>query len=215
VSHPHDHDDHVHLPPANPDPRAPAVIAALDGKAIVLVGLMGSGKSSVGKRLAAVLGLPFCDADHEIEVAAGLTIAEIFQRYGEPHFRDREAKVIERLLNGGTQVLATGGGAYMNAHTRDLIRDHGIAIWLKADLDTLMRRVRRRGDRPLLKTADPEATMRSLMEQRYPVYAEADIAVESKDGPHEATMEAVIAAILARNGVAAEAETAEAGAAGA
>jgi shikimate kinase len=197
MTHAIDHDEPSAPAHAVPDARAPAVIAALGGRAIVLVGLMGSGKSSVGKRLAAALGLPFCDADHEIEVAAGLTIPEIFERYGEPHFRDREAKVIERLLAGGVQVLATGGGAYMNAGTREAIRRSGLSIWLKADLDTLMRRVRRRSDRPLLKTADPEATMRALIDTRYPVYAEADITIDSRDGPHEAAMDALIEAILA------------------
>jgi shikimate kinase len=191
-----DHDDHASLPHGVLDERAAAVIDRLKGRAIVLVGLMGSGKSSVGKRLAQSLGLPFCDADTEIELAAGLTIAEIFQRYGEPHFRDREAKVIERLLGQGTQVLATGGGAYMNERTREEIARSGISIWLKADLETLMRRVKRRSDRPLLKTANPEATMRALIDQRYPVYAGADITIDSRDGPHEVTMEAIILALL-------------------
>jgi shikimate kinase len=197
MSHSDDQDDHGHVPHGGPDERAPDVLARLKGRAIILVGLMGSGKSSVGKRLAQSLGLPFCDADTEIELAAGLTIAEIFQRYGEPHFRDREAKVIERLLGQGMQVLATGGGAFMNAHTREEIARHGLSIWLKADLETLMRRVKRRSDRPLLKTADPEATMRALIDQRYPVYALSDITIDSRDGPHEATMELIILAILA------------------
>jgi shikimate kinase len=196
ISQVSDHEDHPAPPPGGPDERAPAIVSALHGRSIVLVGLMGSGKSSIGKRLAHALGLPFCDADTEIEVAAGLTIAEIFQRYGEPHFRDREAKVIERLLSGGEQILATGGGAFMNAATRAAIRLHGVSIWLKADLETLMRRVRRRSDRPLLKTADPEATMRGLIEQRYPVYAEADIAIDSRDGPHELSLEAILQALL-------------------
>jgi shikimate kinase len=184
--------------PPSPDGRAPEAVARLNGRPIVLVGLMGAGKSSVGKRLAAALAIPFCDADTEIEQAAGLSIAEIFQRYGEPHFRDREAAVIARLLGGGAQVLATGGGAYMNAETRRLIRDKGVSVWLKADLETLMRRVRRRSDRPLLKTPDPEATMRGLIEARYPVYAEADLVIDSLDGPHEAAVDAILNAIIAQ-----------------
>ncbi len=195
MNHEPDHDEHAHLPARGPDERAPSIIRSLSGRQVVLVGLMGSGKSSVGKRLAHALGLPFCDADTEIERAAGRTIAEIFQQYGEPHFRDREAKVIGRLLANGSQVLATGGGAYMNAETRAAIRDKGVSVWLKADLDTLMRRVKRRGDRPLLKTSNPEATMRGLMEQRYPLYAEADITVNSVDGPHEAAVDAILHAL--------------------
>ncbi len=194
---PPDQDEHGALPPA-PDERAPRVIEALGGRAIVLVGLMGSGKSSVGKRLALTLGLPFCDADTEIELAAGMTIPEIFQRYGEPHFRDREAKVIERLMTNGLQVLATGGGAFMNEATRAVIREKGLSIWLRADLETLMRRVKRRSDRPLLKTSDPEATMRGLMETRYPVYATADLTVDSRDGPHEAVVTAIMESLLSR-----------------
>jgi shikimate kinase len=196
MTHSPDLDDHALLPVGGPDERAPQIIAALKGRAIVLVGLMGSGKSSIGKRLAHALALPFCDADTEIELAAKLTIPEIFQRYGEPHFRDREAAVIARLLGNGVQVLATGGGAYMNEGTRRGIQDHGVSIWLKADLETLMRRVKRRSDRPLLKTGDPEATMRALMEQRYPVYALADLTVDSRDGPHDVAMESLIQALI-------------------
>jgi shikimate kinase len=195
MAHDSDHDEHHAPAHAGPDARSPQIITGLAGRSIVLVGLMGSGKSSVGKRLSTALGIPFCDADAEIETAADLTIAEIFQRYGEAHFREGEAKVIARLLNEPMQVLATGGGAYMNAETRAVIRGRGVSIWLKADIDTLMRRVRRRSDRPLLKTADPEATMRALMEKRYPVYAEAEITIQSVDGPHEAAVEAIISAL--------------------
>jgi shikimate kinase len=160
----------------------------LDGHAIVLVGLMGAGKTTVGRRLAEKLGLAFVDADHEIELAAGQTIPEIFARHGETYFRDGERKVIARLLENGAQVLATGGGAYMNAETRAAIRRHGISIWLRADFDLLMSRVRRRSNRPLLQNDDPEAVMRKLIAERYPVYAEADITVDSRDVAHTSSV---------------------------
>jgi shikimate kinase len=164
----------------------------LDGHAIVLVGLMGAGKTTVGRRLAEKLGLAFVDADHEIELAAGQTIPEIFAQHGETYFRDGERKVIARLLENGAQVLATGGGAFMNADTRATIRRHGIAIWLRADFDLLMRRVRRRSNRPLLDNADPEAVMRKLIEERYPIYAEADLTVDSRDIAHAAIVNTII-----------------------
>src|SRR5262245_36637028 len=164
----------------------------LDGHAIVLVGLMGAGKTTVGRRLAEKLGLAFVDADHEIEIAAGQTIAEIFDQHGETYFREGERKVIARLLENGAQVLATGGGAYMNADTRATIRRHGIAIWLRADFDLLMRRVRRRSNRPLLQNADPEAVMRKLVDERYPVYAEADLTVDSRDIAHTSIVNTII-----------------------
>jgi shikimate kinase/3-dehydroquinate synthase len=157
----------------------------LGKRSIVLVGLMGCGKSSIGKRLAVKLGLPFTDADDEIERAAAKTINEIFTDHGEAHFRDGERKVIARLLGNGPQVLATGGGAFMNPETRQRIRENGISIWLRADLPVLMRRVMKRDTRPLLREGNPEATMRKLMEARYPVYAEADMTVESRDEPHD------------------------------
>lgn len=157
----------------------------LGSRSIVLVGLMGCGKSSIGKRLAARLGLPFVDADEEIETVAAKSISEIFADHGEEFFRDRERKVIGRLLSQGPQVLATGGGAYMHPETRAAISANGICVWLKADLCVLMRRVSKRDTRPLLKTPNPEATMQKLMEARYPVYALADLVVESRDEPHE------------------------------
>ncbi len=163
--------------PSTPD--APSTIGCrLGRRSIVLVGLMGAGKSTVGRRLAQGLGLPFRDADHEIEAAAGMTIPEIFSIHGETHFRDGERRVIARLLQEGPLVLATGGGAFMNDETRLRISQAGISIWLKADLDVLMRRVRKRSTRPLLQNADPEGTMRRLMEVRYPIYATADLTVE-------------------------------------
>lgn len=153
---------------------------------------MGAGKSSVGRRLASRLSLPFVDADVEVEAAAGCSIEEMFQAHGEAYFRDGERRVIARLLDGPRQVLATGGGAYMDPSTRARIRERGISIWLRAELDVLLKRVKRRKDRPLLKTPDPEDTLRRLMEARYPIYAEADITVESGDGPHELVVEDIV-----------------------
>ncbi len=164
----------------------------LDGHAIVLVGLMGAGKTTVGRRLAEKLDLVFVDADHEIELAAGRTIPEIFAQHGEAYFRDGERKVIARLLENGAQVLATGGGAFMNAETRAAIRRHGISIWLRADFDLLMSRVRRRSNRPLLQNDDPEAVMQKLIAERYPVYAEADITVDSRDVAHTSIVNSII-----------------------
>lgn len=174
-------------------------------RSIVLVGLMGAGKTTVGRRLAQRLGLTFVDADAEIERAAGETIPEIFERHGEAVFRDGERRVIARLLEQGPQVLATGGGAFMDPTTRANIAARGISIWLKADLDVLMRRVGRRSNRPLLKHGDAQATMEKLMAQRYPVYAEADITVESREGPLETVVDDVIAELETYNGRAKEA----------
>jgi shikimate kinase len=157
----------------------------LGTRSIVLVGLMGAGKSTVGRRLAQKLTLPFRDADHEIETAAGMTIPDIFAIHGESHFRDGERRVIARLLQDGPMVLATGGGAFMNEETREQIARHGISVWLRADLDVLMRRVRKRATRPLLQTADPEGTMRDLITARHPVYATADLTVDSHEAPHD------------------------------
>jgi len=177
--------------------RARRVATSLAGRPIVLVGMMGSGKSSVGKRLAQKLELPFADADAEIETAAGMSIPDMFQSHGEAFFRDGERRVIHRLLAGGCRVIATGGGAYMNAETRHRIAETAISVWLDARVEVLMRRVRRRGNRPLLQTDDPEATMRALMVARDPFYAEADLRVISDEGPHDATVAAVIAALEA------------------
>lgn len=163
---------------------------------LVLVGLMGAGKSAVGSRLAARLGIPFIDADAEIEAAAGTSIADIFARHGEAAFRDGERRVIARLLaTEPVHVLATGGGAFMDPETRALIKQTAISVWLRADLDVLFRRVSRRAHRPLLKTADPKGTLAVLMEARYPVYAEADIIVDSRDGPIGDMVSRMIAAI--------------------
>jgi shikimate kinase / 3-dehydroquinate synthase len=168
------------------------VAAALGGRSVVLVGMMGAGKTSVGKRLAAKLGMPFVDADAEIEAGAQLTISEIFDRFGELYFREGERKVIARLLNGGPLVLATGGGAFMNATTRDNIAKRGVSIWLKPSFDVLLARVRKKSNRPLLKTADPEQTLRRLLEERTPTYALADFTIESLDSSHDAVVDAIL-----------------------
>jgi shikimate kinase len=167
---------------------------------LVLVGLMGAGKTSVGKRLAAALDVPFVDSDHEIEVAAGMTIPEIFAGFGEPYFRAGERRVIARLLAQPPQVLATGGGAFIDPETRAEIRAHATSVWLRADLELLWQRVRDRPGRPLLETDDPKAVLATLMEQRYPVYAEADVTVESARGlSHEAMARRIIEAVEAHD----------------
>ncbi len=164
---------------------------------IVMVGLMGAGKTSIGRRLAARLGLPFVDADDEIEAAAGSSIADIFERLGEASFRDGERRVIARLLDGPPIVLATGGGAFMDAETRKCIAASGISVWLRADIETLVRRTSRRDDRPLLKSGDPRKILAQLMELRYPIYQRADIVVDSLDAPAEQTLQRVLDAIVA------------------
>jgi shikimate kinase len=175
-----------------------AIVAALKGRAIVLVGMMGAGKSSIGRRLAQRLDIPFVDADNEIEIAAGMSIEDIFATRGEPEFRAGEARVIARLLEGGTQVIATGGGAFMNADTRAAIKVKGISVWLKADFDVLMRRIKRRNDRPLLKIDDPEAKLRALIDLRYPTYALADLTVQSRDVVHEKIVDEMLG-VLAKH----------------
>lgn len=160
--------------------------ALLGERSIVLVGMMGAGKSSVGRRLAKALDLPFVDADTEIEKAAGMSIPDIFATHGEPEFRAGERRVVARLLENGASVIATGGGAFMDEGTREKVRTHGISVWLKAEVDVLLKRVRKRGGRPLLKTGDPEQVLRDLLARREPVYALADITVISQDIPHEA-----------------------------
>lgn len=178
--------------PRTRGPLEQALIDTLGRRSIVLVGLMGAGKSSVGRRLAQRLCVGFVDADTAIEEAAGMTIPEIFSLHGEADFRAGERRVIARLLREGPQVLATGGGAYMNEETRERIRQQGVSVWLKADLDVLMRRVRKRADRPLLKTDDPEATMRRLMDERYPVYALADLTVTTREVAHEVVVQGIV-----------------------
>ncbi len=172
---------------------AVAILSLLGSRSIVLVGMMGVGKSSIGRRLAARLGVPFVDADTEIEKAAGMSIADIFAGHGEADFRSGEARVIARLLDGGPQVLATGGGAVMNADTRAAIKAKGVSIWLSAELDVLMRRInKRKNDRPMLQTADPAATLRELLVAREPIYAQADITVQSREVPHDAIVSEIM-----------------------
>lgn len=173
-----------------------AIKSRLNGRSIVMVGLMGCGKSAVGRRLAHRLGLPFVDADEEIEKAAGKSIEDIFEDHGEAYFREGERKVLARLLRSKAQVLATGGGAYMNAETRAAIAETGISVWLKADLPLLVRRVAKRNNRPLLKNGDPEAVMQKLMDERYPTYAEADVTVQSRDVPHEVIVNEILERLM-------------------
>jgi shikimate kinase len=180
-----------------PSPGTHPIRSRLGTRSIVLVGLMGAGKSTVGRRLATRLGLPFRDADHEIEAAAGMTIPDIFSIYGEEYFRDGERRVIARLLEEGPLVLATGGGAFMSEEIRARVAERATSIWLRADLDVLMRRVRKRSNRPLLQNTDPEGTMRRLMDIRYPVYALADLIVESHEAPHDRVVNDTITALSA------------------
>ncbi|MGI9407698.1 MAG: shikimate kinase [Hyphomicrobiaceae bacterium] len=181
--------------PQRTQPDVSAIRAGLGARSIVLVGPMGAGKSSIGRRLAQQLDLRFCDADTEIERAAGKSITEIFEEHGEPAFRSGEARVIERLLNDGPQVLATGGGAFMNERTRELVAKQGVSIWLNADLDLLVRRVQRRNNRPLLQGKDPEKVLSELLELRNPTYALADISVHSRDVRHEVTVSEILVAL--------------------
>jgi shikimate kinase len=184
--------------PAGVNPSQEAdIAAALGTRSVVLVGMMGAGKSTVGRRLSARLRLPFLDADIEIEAAAAMSIPDIFETHGEPHFRDGEARVIARLLDSGPAVIATGGGAFMREETRRRIRSQAVSIWLKADADIIMRRVKRRVDRPLLQTADPAATIGRLIEEREPVYQHADLTIWSRDAPHEKIVDECIDALHA------------------
>ena len=179
-------------------PQEAEITAALGGRSIVLVGMMGAGKSTIGRRLGARLRLPFLDADIEIEAAACMSIPEIFETRGEPYFRDGEARVIARLLDSGPAVIATGGGAFMREETRNRIREKAVSLWLKADVDTIMKRVKRRADRPLLRTEDPAATVARLLEAREPVYQSADLTIASRDVPHDRIVDECIDALRAR-----------------
>jgi shikimate kinase len=175
---------------------AVAILGLLEQRSIVLVGMMGVGKSSIGRRLAARLGVPFVDADSEIEKAAGMSIPDIFARHGEAYFRNGEARVIARLLESGPQVLASGGGAVMNADTRAAIKAKGVSIWLKAELDVLMRRIaKRKSERPMLQTDDPSETLRQLLVAREPFYALADLTVQSREAPHETIVAEIMRAL--------------------
>jgi shikimate kinase len=174
------------------------IVRALDRRSIVLVGMMGAGKSSIGRRLSARLGVPFVDADTEIESAAGMTIPEIFQMHGEPYFRAGEARVIARLLDGEPGVLATGGGAVIDPHTRELIAEKGVSIWLNADIDVLIKRTKRRSDRPLVDK------IKDLLPVREPLYAQSDITIHSRDEPHDNIVDDIVAALAKRLGVVAK-----------
>src|SRR5436853_533450 len=190
-------------------PQEAALLAALARRSVVLVGMMGAGKSSIGRRLAQRLGVVFVDADAEIEAAAGMTIAEIFATYGEPYFRSGEQRVIARLLESGPQVLATGGGAFMNAETRRAIRQKGVSVWLKAEFEVLMGRVKRRAtaDGPMLR-GDPAERIRHLMDERYPLYAEADVTVMSREVSHEIIVNEIVGELTRALGPMAPAEAA-------
>ncbi len=179
------------------DSRAAELVERLGSRPIVLVGLMGAGKTAIGRRVAATLGLPFVDSDHEIETASRMSVPELFEKYGEAEFRALEQRVIARLLLDGARVLATGGGAFMNGDTRAAILEGAVSVWLKADLDTLMGRVMKKQNRPLLKTDDPRAVMERLIAIRYPVYAEANITVRTRDERREVIADEVIAAVEA------------------
>ena len=183
----------------NDDDQPTGVLPELD-RSLVLVGLMGAGKSTIGRRLAARLGLPFVDADNEIEAAAGCSIQEIFDEHGEDYFRDGERRVIERLLNGPVCVLATGGGAFMNEPTRALIKEKGYSLWLRADLEILVQRTSRRSHRPLLNNGNPREILQNLMDQRYPVYETADISVETDDSPHSVVVDRAMKALVENHG---------------
>ncbi|HWA91956.1 MAG TPA: shikimate kinase [Rhizomicrobium sp.] len=167
-------------------------------RTVALVGMMGAGKSSVGRRLAARLGVAFKDADSEIELAAGCPIPELFERFGESAFRDGERKVIARLLDEPPLVLATGGGAFADAETRARLKERAVTVWIKVPIDVLFGRVKRRDTRPLLRTEDPRGTLEQLLVQRTPAYEEADLTVESADGPHSAAVERIVAALKQR-----------------
>jgi shikimate kinase len=181
---------------AHPAASAAAILAPLGGRSVVLVGMMGVGKSSIGRRVAARLAIPFVDADTEIEKAAGMSVADIFAHHGEPDFRKGEARVIARLLENGPQVLATGGGAFMNPNTRDAIRAKAVSIWLKADLEVLLRRLsKRKNERPLLQTDDPAETLRALLAEREPIYAQADLTVYSHEVAHDSIVAVIITAL--------------------
>jgi shikimate kinase len=187
--------------PAAPAPSSPQdaeIASALGRRCVVLVGMMGAGKSTIGRRMAARMRLPFTDADTEIETAHRMSIPDIFATYGEAYFRDGEARVIARLLDNGPMVIATGGGAFMREETRSRIRDKALSLWLKADTDVIMKRVRRRSDRPLLQNADPEGTVARLLGEREPIYQLADITIWSRDVPHEKIIDECLAALHAR-----------------
>lgn len=181
-----------------------AIREKLGGRVIVFVGLMGAGKTAIGRKLAQILDLPFIDSDHEIESVSRLTIPELFELYGEPEFRALEQRVIDRLMREGARIVSTGGGAFMNAQTREVISEFGVSIWLKADLDLLMERVGKKHNRPLLKQPDPRGVMQKLMNDRYPVYEQANITVQTRDAKREIIARETLQALAAYLGCALE-----------
>ena len=189
--------------PANPPGEShAALLDRLGSRSIVFVGLMGAGKTAIGRKVAAMLSLPFIDSDQEIESVSRMTVPELFERYGETEFRALEQRVILRLLENGPQVLSTGGGAFMNAQTREAIAGHGVSVWLKAELDLLMERVSKKQNRPLLKNPDPRAVLERLMAERYPVYATSDVTVPTRDDRKEVIAAEVVNALCRHFGVA-------------
>ncbi|ESY75265.1 MULTISPECIES: shikimate kinase [unclassified Mesorhizobium] len=196
--------------PANPPDETHAVLLGrLGSRSIVFVGLMGAGKTAIGRKVATMLSLPFIDSDQEIESVSRMTVPELFERYGETEFRALEQRVILRVLENGPQVLSTGGGAFMNAHTREAIAAHGVSVWLKAELDLLMDRVSKKQNRPLLKSADPRAVLERLMSERYPVYATSDVTVPTRDDRKEIIATEVVEALCRHFGIDETAATGE------
>lgn len=191
----------AHSATASPEEHA-ALLAALGARSVVFVGLMGAGKTAIGRKVAGTLGLSFIDSDHEIESVSRMTIPELFERYGEAEFRALEQRVIARLLENGPQVLSTGGGAFINAQTREAVQALGVSVWLKAELDLLMERVSKKQNRPLLKNDNPRAVLARLMEERYPVYGLADITVLTRDERKEVIATEAIGALSRHLGVA-------------
>ena len=188
--------------PANPPGESHAgLLGRLGNRSIVFVGLMGAGKTAIGRKLATMLSLPFMDSDHEIESVSRMTVPELFERYGESEFRALEQRVILRLLENGPQVLSTGGGAFMNAQTSEGIAAHGVSVWLKADLDLLMDRVSKKQNRPLLKNPDPRGVLERLMGERYPVYATSDVTVPTREERKEVIAAEVLAALCRHFGI--------------
>lgn len=196
--------------PANPPGEShAALLGRLGSRSIVFVGLMGAGKTAIGRKVATMLSLPFMDSDQEIESVSRMTVPELFERYGESEFRALEQRVILRVLENGPQVLSTGGGAFMNAQTREAIAAHGVSVWLKAELDLLMERVSKKQNRPLLKSADPRAVLERLMGERYPVYAISDVTVPTRDDRKEIIAAEVLDALCRHFGIDAVAATGE------
>ncbi|MFD1987451.1 shikimate kinase [Mesorhizobium newzealandense] len=197
------------LPANPPDENHAPLLGRLGSRSVVFVGLMGAGKTAIGRKVAAMLALPFIDSDQEIESVSRMTVPELFERYGEAEFRALEQRVILRVLENGPQVLSTGGGAFMNAQTREAIAGHGVSVWLKAELDLLMERVSKKQNRPLLRSADPRAVLERLMEERYPVYATSDVTVPTRDDRKEVIAAEVVNALCRHFGIDETAATGE------